>query len=83
MRTRSNRYSLCLGYDKEAAEIDADERAFSLYKGCLRIMQELGFERIPTAQPGLLCSASQETLRPSVRQVRDACLYASAVNGKG
>lgn len=68
------------GYDKEAAEIDADERAFSLYKGCLRIMQELGFERIQLHNLGYYVVLLKKPYALSARQVRDACLYASAVN---
>lgn len=69
-----------LGYDEECAEIENRERAYCLYKGCARIMEELGFERIQLHNLGYYVVLLKKPYDLSPLQVREACLYASSVN---
>lgn len=69
-----------LGYEQECAEIEAEERAYCLYKGCARIMEELGFERIQLHNLGYYVVLLKKPYDLSPLHVRESCLYASAVN---
>lgn len=69
-----------LGYESECAEIEAHERAYCLYQGCLRIMEELGFERIQLHNLGYYVVLLKKPYELDPRHVRESCLYASAVN---
>lgn len=68
------------GFQKEADEIEKDERAFSLYEGALRIMETLGFERIQVHNLGYYVLVLKKPYPVALDQVRASCLYASAVN---
>lgn len=69
-----------LGYESECAEIEAHERAYCLYKGCARIMEELGFERIQLHNLGYYVVLLKKPYPLDPLHVRESCLYASAVN---
>ena len=69
-----------LGYDSECAEIEAEERAFCLYQGCVRILKDLGFERIQLHNLGYYVVVLKKPYELDPRHVRESCLYASAVN---
>lgn len=68
------------GYQKEVDELKTNERAFALYKGALRVMEQLAFERIQVHNLGyyVLVLKKPYVIEPS--KVRDCCLYASSVN---
>ncbi|MGI6694017.1 MAG: ADP-dependent glucokinase/phosphofructokinase [Limnochordia bacterium] len=69
------------GYEQERAAIDSNECAYTLYDGTLRIMDELGFERIQLHNLGYYVVLVKDPQRVDLEHVREACLYASAVNG--
>lgn len=68
------------GFEEECAEITTDERAYCLYKGCLRTMETLGFERIQLHNLGYYVVLLKKPYELDPKRVREACLYASAVN---
>lgn len=69
-----------LGYERECAAIEGNERAFCLYEGSLRIMEHLGFERIQLHNLGYYVVVLKKPYPLDPKQVREACLYASSVN---
>lgn len=68
------------GYERECAAIEEHERAFCLYEGALRIMDELGFERIQLHNLGYYVVLLKKPYTIDPKYVRESCLYASAVN---
>lgn len=68
------------GYDSECEAIQEDERAYCLYKGALRIMENLGFERIQLHNLGYYVVILTKPYEIDPQHVRESCLYASAVN---
>lgn len=67
-------------HEIECAAIEENERAYCLYKGALRIMEELGFERIQLHNLGYYVVLLNKPYELDPRHVRESCLYASAVN---
>lgn len=68
------------GYDKEREAIDKHESSFTLYNGALKIMEELGFERIQLHNLGYYVVLLKKPYSVPANHVREACLYASSVN---
>lgn len=68
------------GFDKEYREIETNERAYALYQGALRLFEKLSFERIQLHNLGYYILLLKKPYKVPVERVRDACLYASAVN---
>ncbi len=68
------------GFSKELAEIENNERAFSLYKGALRLMEQLNFSRIHLHNLGYYILLLRKPYIVKPETVRECCLFASAVN---
>ena len=68
------------GYEQERAAIDSNECSYTLYDGTLRIMEELGFERIQLHNLGYYVVLVKKPSNAELEWVREACLYASSVN---
>lgn len=68
------------GFDAECEAIAADERAYCLYEGTLRLMEALPFERIQLHNLGYYILVLKKPYAASPEAVRDACLFASSVN---
>ncbi len=68
------------GFTEEQEKIDRDERAYSLYKGCLRVQRKLGFERLHLHNLGYYVLILEKPYELDPTHVRDACLFGSAVN---
>jgi ADP-dependent phosphofructokinase/glucokinase len=71
----------CLGFAEEAGEIARDERSFSLYQGALRLFREFGLPRLHLHNLGYYIVLIRKPYPVSPEKVRQACLFASAVNG--
>lgn len=69
-----------LGYGELAAEIAENERAFSLYKGALAVARELNVPRIHLHNLGYYVVVLMKPYGVDPEIVRQACLFASAVN---
>ncbi|HKM17887.1 MAG TPA: ADP-dependent glucokinase/phosphofructokinase [Limnochordia bacterium] len=70
-----------LGYPDLVAEIVKKERAFSLYQGVLQIARELKVSRIQLHNLGYYVVVLMKPYAVDPAVVRQACLFASAVNG--
>lgn len=70
----------CLGFSQEAEEIARDERSFSLYHGALRLLQEFELPRLHLHNLGYYLVLIRKPYPVSPEKVRQACLFASAVN---
>lgn len=68
------------GYEQERTAIEENECSYTLFDGTVRIMEELGFERIQLHNLGYYVVLIRKPFRSSLEQVREACLYASSVN---
>lgn len=68
------------GYHQEVKELLENERSFALYKGALRIMEHLDFERIQLHNLGYYVLVLKKPYLIEPGKVRDCCLYASSVN---
>ena len=69
-----------LGFTKEYEEIQGHERAYSLYHGALCLLRHLGLERLHLHNLGYYVVVLAKPYPVPVERVRQACLYASAVN---
>lgn len=69
------------GHGKEREAIERNECAYTLYDGVRRLMEELGFERIQLHNLGYYVVVVKKPYRVPIEHVREACLYASSVNG--
>lgn len=74
------RVLMLFGYERESSAIEEDESAYWLYKGCLRLMDRLKFERIQLHNLGYYVVLLKKSYPVDPRRVREASLYASAVN---
>lgn len=70
-----------LGHPELVAEIVKKERAFSLYQGVLQIARELRVSRIQLHNLGYYVVVLMKPYDVDPAVVRQACLFASAVNG--
>lgn len=68
------------GFQSECDAIVKDERAYCLYKGVVRLSEELGFERIQLHNLGYYVLVLKKPYILDPEHVRDACLFASSVN---
>ncbi len=68
------------GYVEESEAIKEQERAFSLYKGALNILQSLGFSRIHVHNLGYYVVLLKKPYPVKPETVRKCCLFGSAVN---
>lgn len=68
------------GYPELSAELEARERAYLLYKGALVLLRLLGVERVHVHNLGYYVVVLRKPYSKPVERVRDACLFASAVN---
>lgn len=71
----------CLGYDGEANEISHHERAISLYIGALALLRQFRIPRIQVHNLGYYIVVLAKPYPVPPEDVRQACLFASAVNG--
>ena len=69
-----------LGYTKESKEIKENERAFALYQGALRILEQLAFSRIHVHNLGYYVVVLKKPYPVNPETVRKCCLFGSAVN---
>lgn len=69
-----------LGYEKLADDIDASERAYTLYRGALALLRELQLDRVHLHNLGYYVIVLRKPYLISVDDVIDASLYASALN---
>ena len=74
------RVLLGFGYQEEFADIDRNERAFSLYRGALKLMERLNFSRIHVHNLGYYVLVLKKPYPVAPETVRDCCLYGSSVN---
>lgn len=70
------------GRDDLAAGLEQDERAFLLYQGARVLLQELGVERVHVHNLGYYVVVLKKPYHCPPEVVRDACLFASAVNAR-
>ena len=70
------------GQDELAQGLEEDERAFLLYQSGLFLQRELGVERVHIHNLGYYVVVLQKPYHCSPAVVRDACLFASAVNAR-
>lgn len=70
-----------LGYEELANDIINNERAFSLYQGALAVARELKVPRIQLHNLGYYVVVLMKPYDTDPKLVRQACLFASAVNG--
>lgn len=68
------------GYTKERDAIAENECSYTLYDGAVRIMEELGFERIQLHNLGYYVVLLKKPYAVPAEHVREACLYGSSVN---
>lgn len=68
------------GFEKEMEEIEQHERAYSLYKGALRLFQHMELDRIHVHNLGYYVMILRKPYPVSMVEVRQSCLFASAVN---
>lgn len=71
----------CCGYEQEAYEISQYERAMSLYLGALALFREFRVPRIQVHNLGYYVLVLAKPYPVSPQDVRQTCLFASAVNG--
>ena len=69
-----------LGYERLADDIEASERAYTLYRGALTLLRELGLDRVHLHNLGYYVIVLRKPYFVSVDDVIDASLYASALN---
>ena len=70
------------GYEQIASELEERERAYLLYQGGLALLRELGVERVHVHNLGYYVVILRKPYGRSAAHVRDACVYASAVNAR-
>jgi ADP-dependent phosphofructokinase/glucokinase len=70
----------CLGFENEAREIARAERSFSLYQGALALWREFRLPRLHLHNLGYYLVIIAKPYPVSPEKVRQACLFASAVN---
>ncbi len=70
------------GQDGLADALEENERAYLLYQGGLTLLRELGVERVHVHNLGYYVLILRKPYGRTAAQVRDACLYASAVNAR-
>lgn len=70
------------GQDALADALEANERARLLYQGGLVLLRELGVERVHIHNLGYYVLVLRKPYGRTAEQVRNACLYASAVNAR-
>ncbi|HKM18249.1 MAG: hypothetical protein GX228_08320 [Firmicutes bacterium] len=68
------------GYLEERRDIDENERAFSLYRGALRLMGQLHFSRFHIHNLGYYVLMLKKPYPVAPEVVRDCCLFGSSVN---
>lgn len=68
------------GFEDEYRAVLERERAYSLYKGALALMERLGFERIQVHNLGYYVLVLKKPYPVPFERVRQACLFASGVN---
>jgi len=68
------------GYAEQAAQIEINERAYSLYQGALALMEQLSFDRIQVHNLGYYVLVLRKPYPIDCELVRESCLYGSAVN---
>lgn len=68
------------GFSREVQELESKERAFALYKGCLRLFESLDFQRFHLHNLGYYVLVLRKPYPVDVKHVRMCCLYGSAVN---
>lgn len=68
------------GFISEIEQIDQDERAFSLYQGAKRLMEQLNFSRIQVHNLGYYVVILKKPYPVDPQRVRQSCLFGSAVN---
>jgi ADP-dependent phosphofructokinase/glucokinase len=68
------------GYEEEMEEIERHERAYSLYKGALRLFGHMELDRIHVHNLGYYVMILSKPYPVSMVEVRQSCLFASAVN---
>ena len=68
------------GYQEEYKEIVDNERAFSLYRGALRLMEQLHFSRFHVHNLGYYVLVLKKPYPVAPEVVRDCCLFGSSVN---
>lgn len=69
-----------LGFPEERQAIEADESAYTLYRGALALQKHLGVRRIHVHNLGYYVLLLQKPYVTSPHVVRDAALYGSTVN---
>ncbi|NMB02321.1 MAG: hypothetical protein GX971_12515 [Firmicutes bacterium] len=67
-------------YEQERIAIEEHESSVTLYDGALKIMEELGFERIQLHNLGYYVVVLRNPYCVDLEHVRESCLYASSVN---
>lgn len=70
------------GEPELAAELERAERAYALYKGALVLLDLLGVERVHVHNLGYYVVVLKKPYPVPAEKVRDACLFASAVNAR-
>jgi len=68
------------GYNEEYTDIVENERAFSLYRGALRLMEQLHFSRFHIHNLGYYVLVLKKPYPAAPEVVRDCCLFGSSVN---
>lgn len=68
------------GYITEVHEIETNERAFALYQGALRVMDQLEFDRLHVHNLGYYVLVLRKPYPVDVKRVRQSCLFGSSVN---
>ena len=68
------------GYTEECKDIVENERAFSLYRGALRLMEQLHFSRFHVHNLGYYVLVLKKPYPVAPEVVRDCCLFGSSVN---
>lgn len=68
------------GFEEELAEIEREERAYSLYKGALKLWETMRLDRIQVHNLGYYVLVLRKPYPVPPEQVRQACLFASSVN---
>ena len=70
------------GQEELAKGLEEDERAYLLYQSGLFLLRELGVERVHIHNLGYYVVVLRKPYHCSPAVVRDACLFASAVNAR-
>ena len=68
------------GFEQEMEAIEQHERAYSLYKGALKLFQHMQLDRIHVHNLGYYVLILRKPYPVSMVEVRQSCLFASAVN---